>query len=349
MTVTAHADHQPDRLLLVSVPRTASNLFVKILDIDHQPNVHTNQKHGYFYYPAFLAATMDGLPARPIDTWPEATKTGIGAAFQSCFDTLEECATAATQQSKTMFAKEHAFWMLNPAAFDQTLPTPSTVEHHDAFRPRIPERYGPTQTYSPGNNTVMSDEYLRTWRLAFIIRHPALAWPSFYRAMSQLSVLGYLDTDGVRGASRTNMTLRWTRALYDWAVVQRREGGAGSAAPVVIDAHEVIHSPAAVERFCETAGLDSEAVQFEWAGEKGESKHAQAAENEMQVAAAKVMLGTLDQSSGIVKGKAPATVDVAVEAEKWREEFGEEVAGWIEQAVLESMPDYEYLRKRCIR
>lgn len=345
MTVTT----QPDRLLLVSVPRTASNLLVKILDIHHQPHVHTNQQAGYFFYQAFLAASMEGRPGQPIDTWPEAATASIGAAFQSCFDKLEECATVATQQSKTMFAKEHAFWMLNPAAFDKTLPTPSVADHHDAFRARIPARYGPTQTYSPGNNTVLSDEYLRTWRLAFIIRHPALAWPSFYRAMSQISAMGYLDTDGVRGASRTNMTLRWTRALYDWAVVQRREGGGESAAPVVIDAHEVIHSPAAVERFCEAAGLDSEAVQFEWAGGKDESGHVQAAQNEMQVAAAKVMAGTLDQSSGIDKGKAPATVDIAVEAAKWREEFGEEEARMIETAVLESMPDYEYLRKRCIR
>ncbi|PLN86128.1 hypothetical protein BDW42DRAFT_108484 [Aspergillus taichungensis] len=343
------ATTQPDRLLLVSVPRTASNLLVKVLDIHHQPHVHTNLQAGYFFYDAFMTASMDGLPGRPIDTWPEAATAGIGAAFQSCFDKLEECATVATQHSKTMFAKEHAFWMLNPAAFDKTLPTPSVADHYDAFRPRIPARYGPTQTYSPGNNTVLSDEYLRTWRMAFIIRHPALAWPSFYRAVSQMSAMGYFDTDGVRGASRTNMTLRWTRALYDWAAVQRRESGGESSAPIVIDAHEVIHDPAAVERFCEAAGLDREAVRFEWAGEKGESKHVKAATNEMQVAAAKVTQGTLDQSSGIVKDKAPATVDIAVEAEKWRGEFGEEVAKMIETAVLESMPDYEYLRKRCIR
>lgn len=346
-------ENTPPRLLLVSVPRTASNLFLKIVDIHHQPNVLTNEKGGYFFYDGFMIATRDGHLNKPLDQWTDSETTEARNTYQQCLDNLEEYSAQAQRENKIMFAKEHAFWFVNPTAmYSQPDDSPSAkAKALENCRLNIPETYGPQQTFSANNQTVLPDEYLRTWQLAFIIRHPALAWPSMYRAMLKISKLGILDDDGVKGASLTNMTLRWTRKLFDWCLEQPDE----PTVPLVVDAHDVIHNPESVVRFCEAAGLDTDAIRFDWSDEDG-GKGSETAkrsnglmDSDMHQKASRIMLSTLEASKGIVKDKAPATVDIKAEAEKWREEFGSEVAGLIEKAVWDAMPDYEYLKERRVR
>ena len=60
------------------------------------------------------------------------------------------------------------------------------------------------------------------------------------------------------------------------------------------------------------------------------------------------MMSSLSASKGVIKDKAPANIDIAAEAAKWKVEFGEEVAQIIEKAVWDSMPDYEYLKSKRI-
>lgn len=350
IATTIPTENIPPRLLLISVPRTASNLLLKILDIHNQPNVLTNQKGGYFFYDAFMTATRDGHLNKSIDQWTDPEKTEVRNAFQQCLNTLEEYSAQAQRDNKVMFTKEHAFWFVNPAAMHaQPGDSPSAKgDTCNSFRLSLPGTYGPKQSFSRHNQTVLPDEYLRTWRLAFLIRHPALAWPSMYRAMVKMSKLGFLDDDGVKGASLSNMTLTWTRKLFDWCLEQPDE----PTVPLVIDAHDVIHNPGSVLRFCEAAGLDTNAVQFEWDGENDRKKSenwVSSDPNNMHQKAARIMLSSLEASKGIVKDKAPATVDIEAEAEKWRGEFGDEAAGLIERAVWDAMPDYEYLKERRVR
>ena len=124
---------------------------------------------------------------------------------------------------------------------------------------------------------------------------------------------------------------------------------------MVVGAHDVIHNPESVVRFCEAAGLDTDAIRFDWSDEDGgkESETAKRSnglmDSDMHQKASRIMLSTLEPSKGIVKNKAPATVDIKAEAEKWRKEFGSEVAGLIEKAVWDAMPDYEYLKERRVR
>jgi hypothetical protein len=199
---------------------------------------------------------------------------------------------------------------------------------------------------------MFSDEYLRSFKMVFIIRHPALAWPSMYRAMQKLEVSGMIDDDGVRGASVSNMTMHWTRLLYDWCMEQPD----APVPPPVVDAHDLIHNPEIVLELCEQTGLDKSVVQFEWA-DKPEKKSLQwachnpdagAEEVKMHQHAASVMLSTLENSSGIVKDKAPEIIDITAEAVKWKKEFGDKVGELIEKSVRDSMPDYEYLKARRI-
>lgn len=352
MTITTIApknNDQPHRVLLVSIPRTASNLLLKILNIQNQPNVLTSQKSGYFFYDAFMKSRMVGGSHKPLDQWTTDEKREIKAAIQQCFNNLEDYSTRADAEKKIMFAKEHAFWFVNPGFFTSGVdgaPTPGP-EQLKEFHASIPKRYGSSQTFSANNKTFMSDEYLRTWQLAFIIRHPALVYPSLYRAMQKMSKVGIIDEDGIKGVSVTNMTMEWTRKLFDWCLEQPDE----SVTPLVIDANDVIHNPGAVVKFCEKAGMDTASMQFEWNDSKKISENwmtgvntATPGEVDRAKIAAGIMLSTLEESTGVVKNKAPVSVDIDAEVAKWRVEFGDEIAELLEKSTRDSMPNYEYLK-----
>ncbi|OOQ89072.1 hypothetical protein PEBR_10511 [Penicillium brasilianum] len=344
------ASPAPKRLLLVSVPRTASNLLLKILNIAKQPHLLTNPRNGYFFYPAFSAAAQDGTLAKEPGNWSTEEKQRYKANLQRCLNELEDYSTRAQTENKVMFAKEHAFWIFNPAAQHKMTTGEEYPEFFEEMRVDIADSYGPRRSYSKSNETCLSDQYLRSWQMAFIIRHPALAWPSMYRAMKKLAAQGFIDEDGVKGSSLTNMSFRWTRLLYDWCLEQPDV----PTPPPVVDAHDLIHSPEIILQFCDHTGLDKECLQFEWCGndyKKSQSwaapdEVANAAELDMHLRAASIMLSTLEASKGIVKDKAPEKIDIAAEAAKWKVEFGEEIAGLVEKAVRDSMPDYEYLKAR---
>ncbi|PYH43459.1 uncharacterized protein BP01DRAFT_393329 [Aspergillus saccharolyticus JOP 1030-1] len=356
------SDPTAQRLLLVSVPRTASNLLLKVLNIHEQPSLHTNNKGGYFFFDAFTAEVQSGLLTTPPSAWSTSTVAEVRSAFQTCLNALEEFSREAETTGKRAFAKEHAFWFLNPLSFHPTNPEEPasddddlTQSEEELFRLTLPSKYGKTNTFSSENRTILPDEYLRTWRMAFIIRHPALTFPSFYRAMLKMSETGYLvdDEESMRGTLATNMSMRWTRLLVEWCLRHR------PGEPVLLlDAHDLIHDPVAVRRFCNLAGLDESVVKFEWgAGEPHQRKRKEEAPDEATFtkeqreyhAAAKIMFSTLEGSSGMMKDKTPSMVDVGAEVGKWRAEFGEEAAGMLERAVEEAMPDYEFLMARRVR
>ncbi|KAK5655191.1 hypothetical protein OQA88_6090 [Cercophora sp. LCS_1] len=337
------------RLFLVSIPRTASNLLVKVLNIQHQPDVFTNDKLGYFFYEVYMTPVVKGYFTKPVDQWTDAEKTEVRTIYQRCLDRLEGASEEAERNDKIMFTKEHAFWFVNPVTMLDTTGSRDGRVQQDEFRLSFPEIYGPRQTFSPNNKTVLPDEYLRTWKFAFLIRHPALAWPSMYRAMQKVSKLGFFDDDGVNGALVANMTWKWTRHLYDWCTEYSSESPNG---PLILDAHDIIHNQDIVLRFCELTGLDKSAVQFEWEGDKlpksvpedSTSKYA-----DLEVKAAHIMISTLKESKGIIKDRTPAAVDIAAEVEKWKAEFGLNGAALLEKTVRESMSDYEYLRERRLQ
>lgn len=362
------ADHVPSRILLMSCPRTASNLLTTMLSLPDQ-NVHTNRTGGYYFYDGYMSMVEDNRAYRPIEEWPAEEKGQVQAIFQKCFDSLEDYSTEAKKQGKMMFAKEHSYWITSPESFKELIYDTENAENgtrngSPAINVQIPESYGTSQTFSSKNKTFLSDEYLRTWKVAFIIRHPALAFPSLYRAMLKTQDMGMLKPENFRSATDTNMSLRWTRMLFDWCEEQKAaatsEAEKRAREPVLLDANDVIHNPSTVARFCELTGLDASKLKFEWGnGNKEEPKASGNAESNGSAtqteevkwdnASKAIMLSTLIASSGVVKEKAPETVDIAAEVAKWKEEFGKDGARAIEKAVLAAMADYEYLKaRRCV-
>ncbi|KAJ5912783.1 hypothetical protein N7504_001666 [Penicillium tannophilum] len=349
------ATHRPRRVLLVSTPRTASNLLLKVLNIPNQPNTYSNEKGGYFFYPAFMSAVSDGYMEKPAAQWTEQEKQKVKAVYQSCVDNLEIAAAQAEASNKMMFIKEHAFWIFGPAAVQKKLTGVHNEEFLNAFRVHTPEKYGSLGTYPSSNETIFSDEYLRSWQMGFVIRHPALSLPSFWRALLKFTKQGIIDEDAMEVTTVTSMGMCWARSLYDWCLEQHGL----SRPPPVVDAYDLINKPGAVVRFAEETGLDPKVLQFEWESQDHEKKsnfwasdHAKASAGDdfegSHIRAANVMLTTLSNSSGMIKNRTPAEVDIAVEAERWKVEFGSQAAEFILKAVLESMPDYEYLKARRI-
>jgi hypothetical protein len=328
---------------------------VRVLDIHHQPNVVTNDKAGYFFHEAYLAGALKGYFNKPLGQWTDAEKAEIRDAYQQCLDRIEASSEQARRDNKIKFTKEHAFWFVNPAIMldaESGTTSGSGEQQEDCFRLAFANVYGQRQTFSRNNKTLLPDEYLRTWQFAFLIRHPALAWPSMYRAMRKISNLGILDDDGINGSFVSNMTFRWTRYLYDWCLEQSKSNG--SSVPLILDAHDVIHNQDVVLRFCEETGLDKNAVQFEWKDDNINQlmlrlQNSQNEVSDYEKEANKIMTSTLRTSSGIIKDKTPATVDIEAEVEKWKEEFGPEGAAMIERTVWAAMPDYEYLREKRLK
>lgn len=202
----------PRRVLFVSLPRTASNLLLKMLNVHKQPNILTNDKGGYFFYPYFVNFTSNGISEKPSSQWSDDEKRKLQNAFQGCIQNLEDWSAQAESQNKIMFAKEHAFWFYNPASLQKLVTGVDNAEFMKDFRSgiRIPERYGHTQSYSASNETILSDEYLRSWQIAFVIRHPALAWPSVYRAVQKVAVEMGMDEERMKSATSVrNMTMYW--------------------------------------------------------------------------------------------------------------------------------------------
>ncbi|KAF9885191.1 hypothetical protein FE257_000642 [Aspergillus nanangensis] len=352
-------ESSPRRLLLVSCPRTASNLLLKIINLKEQSNVLANEQGGYFFFPAFTEGTKRGRLAKRADEWTTEDRTEVQSAFQQCLNTLEDWSDRAIKEDKILFAKEHSFWFWNPTSLTANKSSNGTADaqkYEPLFRLQFPNSYGPCNTFSSTNETVLPDEYLRTWRLAFLIRHPALMCPSLYRAMQKLVAFGVLKKEELPGVMKTNMSLHWPRMLYDWAVEQ----GIPGAEPLILDAHDVIHNPQAVVQFCEKAGLDPSKMIFEWkskeipthqsaTSQNGSDQNVTGMDESTKKAAASVMLSSLIDSSGVLKDKAPVTVDIAVESAKWKEEFGEEGGRLVEDGVLAAMSDYKYLKERRVR
>lgn len=340
-----HVQH-PQRVMLITYPRTASNLLIKMLSLEDQENVLSNRMGGYFFWDAYMKGRRNGHIYKPIAHWTADDIEETRQLFQQCVDNLEDMSQAAGAQDKVLFGKEHVSWFANPAVtsghlFDDD--DGSEDQYAMPFRLDFPERYGSASAFSPENPTVLPDEYLKSWTQTFLIRHPALAFPSFYRAMNSLHDEGCADPHELIPLMKLSSTLWWTRQLYEWccknsANTLTGHGSERERLPIVLDAEDIIHSPSVLLRYCELVGLDPGKVRFQW---NNQTKHSNVIEA--------VMKATLDHSSGLLPEKTPAIIDISAEADTWVDEFGEEVGGLIEKLVRDAMPDYEFLRERRLK
>lgn len=337
--MSAPAASPPLRYYLISYPRTASNLLVKILDLDSQPNVSSGELDGgYFFMRADDMLIERPLRAKCVADWTSEERKQVQKCYQACFDDMRTWLDFQHAHGQSVFVKEHATFLATPEersclVFGTGIHGPPLTVDHTAG-----------STWSDQNFTVLPDEFLQTWLPTFLIRHPALAFPSYYRAVVKI--------EGNEGAAADHygsfkmISIKGSRQLYDLYVQWRHKLPSSADKrdvwPIVLDADDVISSPDTMTLYCHMLNMDSEKLRFSWDALK---------QNELlQMAPSQqVMRSTLLQSTGVVRAKAQSAIDIDEETEKWKTEFGAAAAQLIAKMVCEAMPDYEYLRAKRLR
>ncbi|RYP24052.1 hypothetical protein DL765_000780 [Monosporascus sp. GIB2] len=316
------------RYWLITSPRTASNMLVKILNLDAQ-GVRPAENGGYFFLPAVMKrmAQLDSM-----NTWTEKQRTEIYEAHQQCFDNLQDYIAKAENEGQIIYVKEHAVTLNDPVKEN------AYVHGHDAGESK-PLRARGLEDHSRSklNLTCLPDAFLKTWNPTFLIRHPAMMFPSLYRALSDIELDGFKR--GKKDPEYSQVTLRWIRSLYDFYAAYFPEGNTW---PLVLDADDVMQNQELVSRYASMAGLDPEKLRFTWervpqeAIEKMPSVHQR-------------MLSSIMASDRVDTSKLAGNIDIAKEAIKWRSEFGDEAGAKLERWVKDAMPDYEYLHSKRLK
>ncbi|KAJ1328219.1 hypothetical protein MN608_07555 [Microdochium nivale] len=337
---------QPQRHWLVTSPRTASNLLIKMLNLDAQ-GVRPSHQGGYFFKLSVFVRFPLLFHEGPIDSWPEQDRTAVTRVMQQCLETLQDHVEASEAAGNPVFIKEHAMFVSNPAVESQFL----HPQQPPQFRsPVLVTRGIASATRSELNITSMPDEFLHTWTPTFLIRHPALILPSYYR-----TCLDHIKMAAAAAAVATpppasglpkkkgeptdlEMSMKWIRTLYEFYAEYFSQQG--RTAPMVLDADDIMKCPSRlVPRYAELVGLDPHKVQLSW--ERASEKSIKGLlPNERR------MLDAILASSGVDASKVAGDVDIDLEVEKWRKEFGEARAQKLKTWVKAAMPDYEFLRER---
>ncbi|KAJ2991822.1 hypothetical protein NUW58_g2379 [Xylaria curta] len=316
------------RYWLLTMPRTASNMLIRVLNLDEQ-GVRPSRNGGYFFFPSMMARL--GLYSKPSQDWTLEDHATVREGLSNSFNSLQDYLEAAEGEGQKMFVKEHISF-LNSVYYEQKHMFGGA---EDSLLETTPARDFTSSTRSSLNLTSLPDEFLKTWFPTFLIRHPALMIPSLYR-----TARCGIELDG-KGRSKNEpykveATLKFVRALFDFYL---NHFGKDSEWPVVLDADDIIAHPELVMKYAELVGLDPGKLRFSW--EKASQEQL-----DKLLSAEKIMLGSFNASTGVDKGKIAGNIDLNTEAEKWRNEFGEEGGRKMERWVRDAMPDYEYLRSR---
>ncbi|KAI0016066.1 hypothetical protein F4780DRAFT_711336 [Xylariomycetidae sp. FL0641] len=335
---SAKMPEESRRHWLLTSPRTASNLFVRILNLDAQ-GVRPAKHGGYFFMPAM--PTRLTLMAKPMNEWTAEEKANLDKVQQECFDRLQDHLKDADEQGESIFVKEHIFFTCDPHYQMEYEFGPETVGPAPApLKMRGVER----GTRSQHNLTSMPDEFLKLWHPTILIRHPAMMMPSLFR-----TTLSDIEVDGAKRPRkepcRCEATNKWLRAMYQFYMEHQQElfgdgdGQPWASHPIILDADDIMTKPELVRKYAAAVGFDPEKLTYEWQPATPE-----------QIAgmnpAEKRMLSSINASSTIDPSKVAGAIDIDVEAQKWRDEFGDEGGRKLERWVRDAMPDYEYLRSQ---
>lgn len=274
--------------------------------------------------------------------WTSDEKHGWKSALHGCSDIMEEYRIAGEKEDKAVFTKGHCNLMWNPADLEGESDNPAADREFfkittglDDIHTHVPE--GPVPT-------IFSAGYLSSWQPLFLIRHPALAFPSLCRGVVDMQDTNdlYPSREIMTKRLKMHMSFTFTRQLYDWYVAHYQEcekHGKSAAYPIVVDSDDMINNTTVMHALARRLGLDESKVQTTW----GPLANADQL-NEVQ----KRFLRTMINSKGIEKHlpQVPLKKNGGFDDTKWVEEFGDELAGLSLRSVEDGMADYEYLMAR---
>lgn len=311
--------------LLITAPRTASTMFVKMLNLDEQ-GVRSSNYGGYNFLPSMPKRYQ--LQPRPMSQWTDEELREVQNIMQTCFDNMQDFIEKSQEEKKLVFVKEHGILINHPWFESEFLHGECTTVGEPT--PLMP-RGAKTATRSEHNKTILSDEFLKTWRPTFLIRHPAMVFPSLFRLFRN-EAFGRPTAE----PNLIELTMYWQRKLFDFYEAQCATGDGGF---IVLDADDLMVTPELVTKYTALVGLDPEKLRFSW------EKVPQAVLDQLHPMV-KGAHSSLNASDRVDVSKIAGHVDITAEAEKWKADFGENVATRIEKHVRDAMPDYEYMRSK---
>jgi hypothetical protein len=277
------------------------------------------------------------LVATPIRDWSTEVEEELRKAYQADFEAFEKYISAAEfpPNQKSVFVKEHIVPMMDPVILSKFRYGEESTET-PLFSVGISNDSLESPPHSPLNVTILPDEFLKTWSPTFLIRHPALTFPSNYRSLNKAAKIA-VPAWGERDFMKTVMTFKWTRMLYEFFLAQK--DSTDQVWPIILDGDDVVSRPDLITRWAVLMGMDPTKLVFSWAASTEK-------EDPDEPNLSNMFLSTLLASSGINSANTSANIDIGTEAEKWKHEFGEEDGKMIEGYVREALPDYEYLKAR---
>lgn len=342
----------PPRIFLLSYPRTTSNLFMKILSPETQPNIVGPTNGRYFFLPVMRNIRESNLWSQSHEDWTAEQKSSLQDTLQNCSDELQEFVDSAEANDQGVIVKEHVPFLTDPRALLARVsggPEPRDDEGYQDMKVKSSSPSPPGCSKLPSNTTFLPNDSLLTWMPAFLIRHPAKAFPSYYRMMTAFREERPEAMQGMESELTAMMTLKWMRKLFDWyASAWEQDSGAlrpqfraplpGGSKPIVLDADDIISAPeATMGQFCDIVGLDPNKLQFSWDSGAQESIV-------QERKSTLITRSTLFSSTGVIRSNMSGGIKLDEEVAKWKKEFGEAAATKLEKAVRDSMPDYEYLK-----
>ncbi|KAL8972762.1 MAG: hypothetical protein Q9183_000377 [Haloplaca sp. 2 TL-2023] len=274
------------------------------------------------------------------------------ATYQDGFNELQQHITIVEQESKTTFIKEHPSFMLDPTVVAQRIPPLNRKSTRSC--PRVVDLASlPTvctaaddrstngdDSSRKTNVTVLPDGFIHSLSPIIQVRHPALAVPSFYRALKDIDDP---DADLWSDEFVWGISPAWPRMLFDWFCdhkypERKMNPRSCQSWPLVVDGDDVINdNERIISSICSLANLDVAGITKEWQPAEEEVKS-------RQLSVVQRFLSTLQASSGIVRtGYKQGEVSIEREAKKWVNDFGPDVATRMKDIVEGNMADYEHL------
>lgn len=330
----------PDRIFIFSSPRTASNLFVRILSLPDQPKVFPGEyaEEDLHFLPAHVHMRKTRLLNKPYSEWTEMEKNTLKVIFQDGSDKLLGVLESARAAGKVAVVKEHLPFLSEPLAREKLVNKGTTAGPGEIpWKVQLPEEYDSLPLNLVPNETVFPNEFLLTCLPTFLIRHPMLAFPSYYRKFKCVKEKDTKEIQELHKIFGCVMTFKWTRSIYDWYMNAWEKYGTAlnRPKPIILEADDILETKVLV-RYCQLVGLDPSKLKYTW-------DPVSAAEKALKDPSKVRMKDTLYASTGILENKTAKNLILEDEASKWKAEFGESEGSQLEAWVKAAMPDYEYL------
>ncbi|KAH5118092.1 hypothetical protein HBI73_106670 [Parastagonospora nodorum] len=320
-SITSLPFNHPAHNILLTLPRTASHLLVRMLNLPNQPSLSRHPRDGYFFMPSLQYRYQHDTYNRPIAQWTDEEHEEMNATIQNDLTTWEKWVQDAQLVGDGTFVKEHINFMLRPDAESDFLHT--------------------SDQETEGNPTCIPDTFLQVVRPTFLIRDPGLVVPSLMRAAIDLEGMEAVSSPASEKAMRCEASYRWHVALYkhltNLVTYPCKSHHAGTLYPIVLDASDLIN-PALVKKYAAAIGLDQNTVQFNWQSGSANSLGGMEAR----------MKDTLLGSEGVVMDKLVGRKQFHIEefGEQYTEEFGSVLGARVIRLIKNATDDYQWLYER---